>query len=479
MIALFLLLGAALAADTELWGEARWIGSHLDDFPVDAQGTTHGQATWLDQRIRAGAGQSYDLWGWQIEADLATGQLFGDTWSLGAVDARRRHAHDAFGAGLFLPRKAQVQGVVGEVQVEAGLTTSHWGLGMVANDGDQEVLFGRTDLADRVLRVRGAVAPGPDRPRRTTLLLVGAADLVVDDDTATLADDQIAVQGILSALWVRADDTRYGVYTVFRHQRERVDGRRTDVAVVDGFVDWPFDLGEGWRLRLAAEAATIVGRTDRATTYNAPDGVGILQGGATGLATLTEPSERLRFHLRTGWASGDGAPDNKRAHDFVFDRNFVVGSVLFKHVLGGIDAATHAILVDPQYAGQPPDGVDAVVSEGAIRRVAFLQPVVEARPVEWGVLRVGAVGVLGTAPVAHPFYSYRAGGVPRNHHDRASEGRWLGTEASWALGVHLPGEPRLQPSFEVQGGHAFLGPPLQGAGPDVLHHLMGTARLRW
>lgn len=473
---IWLLLTAALAGEPEFHGEIRLVGSTLSDFPVDAQGTTHGQRAWLDHRARIGLSESYDLWSWEAEADLLTGQVAGDVWSLGSVDARHRDVHGAFDRTGFLPRKALVRGVVGNFQVEAGLNTSHWGLGMVANDGDHDPLFGRTDLGDRVLRFRATAMPGKGTPGRGSLALVGAADLVVADDAAALADDQVAVQAIFSALYVRADQARFGIYGVLRHQREVAVDRRTDVAVVDGYVDLPLEVG-AWDLRVAGEAAAIVGGTDRATTYTARRAMAVAQVGATGLATLSK--DRLRLHLSAGYASGDGDPDDKKNGDFTFDRNFAVGSVLFEHVLGGVEMATHALLSDPELSGQPPDGVDALATEGSFRRAAFAQPAVELLPNDWSTLRLGAAMVLGTAPYSQPYYTYRNGGTPTSHHGLPSESRLLGTELDWALAVHRPGDEGLRPGFEIQGGHALLGAPLRGSGPPAIHHVMGTARLRW
>ena len=42
--------------------------------------------------------------------------------------------------------------VVGSVAVQSGITTSHWGLGLIANDGNHDQLFARTDYGDRVFR---------------------------------------------------------------------------------------------------------------------------------------------------------------------------------------------------------------------------------------------------------------------------------------------------------------------------------------
>lgn len=482
-----LLAGPALAqapvGDGPLttWGDLRWIGSALSDFPVDAEGTTVGQSAWVDQRIRLGAAGDYSVWGWETEWDLLTGHLAGDTWDIpGTVDDRQRWKHDALTLDGVAPRKALVHGVVGDTRLELGLNTSHWGLGMVAHDGDHEPLFGRTDFGDRVLRLRSTWMPPQGQRRRGNWALVAAADLVVDDDTATLMEDDRAGQAILSAVHTRAGGATYGVYTVFRYQHELGPDRTLAAAVIDGYADVPLALGD-WALDLAAEGAFIGGRTDRATTYSSPESIGIAQLGLVGHATLTEPGDRVLGHLVAGWASPDADGDDGTTHSFTFDRDFDAGLVLFDQVLGSVDAATHVHLTDPQRVHEPPDGVEALVREGAIHDAAFLQPVLQGKPVDWLDLRAGVLAAWATAPAANPFYSFRAGGSPRNQHDVAPGGRYLGTEIDWGVTVGRPiawgVEP--EPSFEIQGGHLLVGPALQGSGPSVIHHVLGTARVRW
>jgi hypothetical protein len=218
------------------------------------------------------------------------------------------------------------------------------------------------------------------------------------------------------------------------------------------------------------EAAGVSGKTNRATTYNARDRVRIAAGGATGIAGIALPERRIALNLTGGWASGDGDPDDDVSNDFSFDRDFGVGQVIFDEVMGGIAAATQVVLSNPEYSGQPPDGVDALVNEGAFRRAAFFQPIVDVRPVDWMLFRTGWLVAWSTAPVSHPFTTYRNGGVPHNHHGEPTAGYNLGTEFDWALVVGdvdvKLGPVKMHPSLKLEGGHAWLGDNLQGAGPD-------------
>lgn len=467
--------------------------------PVDAEGTELHQPGVLDQRLRAGLGLRADFITIRTEFDLFSGQLGGSTWGIpGTVDQRRRWttvAQDGFSALQFVPRVGAVRFDFPVATVEVGLVTSDWGLGLLANSGDRELYFGRNDFGDRPLRARATFRPllmNPktrDNPRAAALNISAAFDYVIDDDFGRLADRQSAVQGVLSALWYEPGHCRHGIYLVYRHQKELEFGTTTDAVVVDALFDQWFDV-LGGKARIAVEGALISGRTNRATTWNSRDDVAVLSGGITALASVAMPKDRLGMDLRLGLASGDSDPDDGVARDFAFDRDFDVGQVLFDEVMGGVEAAAYNLITDPENGGHPPDAVDSIVTEGQARRTFFVQPMVHGKPLPMVSLRAGVLLAWATAPVRHPFYGTRAGGVPTNHHNEPVDGNYLGTEVDWKASLTIP----FQGSFTdpdpeaarvevvIQGGHAILGPTLRrddGSDPAVAHRLLMTARLRW
>jgi len=350
---------------------------------------------------------------------------------------------------------------------------------MLANDGAHDTWFGVNEFGDRVVRLRISTRPAKDSP----FSLSFAYDRIVEDDLARWSDYQWASQGVIAALYADKEGRRLGVYGVARAQREILTERETRVGVVDLYGDLPIPLGEGWGARIAMEAAGVSGKTDRATTYNSRDRVRIASGGATGIAALHMPDHLATLNLRSGWASGDGNPDDGVSHDFTFDRDFGVGQVLFDEVLGGVAAATQVAVSNPEHAGQPPDGVDALVNEGAFSRATFLQPIVDVRPTEWALVRLGWLMAWSTGPVQHPFTTFRNGGVPHNHHGKETSGYQLGSELDWAfiLGdtdLKL-GKATFLPSVKFEGGHAWLSSNLLGAGPPRIDLYRLTARVRW
>lgn len=475
----------AHAADpgAQLEGEYRLVASLPGEMAVDDDGTHIGQGFVLDQRLRLGAGWQARDWHLQTEWDFLDGQVAGDVWDIpGSEDERRRDALTSFSLDGIRARKLSVGTDSGKLRLDFGLMTSSWGLGLVANDGAGDPLFGRSDFGDRVLRFRAGTMPADQ------LRLVGAVDLVVADDTARLSEDQVAVQGIAALLAGTPATGVGGVYVVVRHQEEDafaeddVDRRSTDAGVLDLYGDLPLVKG-AWTLRLAGEGAAIVGVTSRSLSYNSRQGLDLASGGVVGRLSLVAPEERMSAQLRAGWASGDGEPDDGVSQAFSFDRDFDVGMVLFDEVQGALDAAAYAQLTDPEYSGQAPDGADALVGEGALRGAVYLQPVLQVKPLRWAQLRAGLVVAWASAPIAQPFESFRNGGVPTNHLGEATSGRHLGTELDWALvlGDDAPlafgaaAKLRVRPALVLQGGHAFLSEDLGGDRVDVL---MALGRVR-
>lgn len=475
MMLLWMLAGPALAADAPaepgfldaLYGEERVILGRVSPFAVDDEGNEASGEPWLENRLRVGlAGAAGDAL-ITMEGDLFHGMILGEPYQ--EIDERAR---SAVGPEGFRPREASVKLRPGP-ELELGLVTSQWGLGMLANDGAQDPWFGRADFGDRVLRARLTTpAFGAD-----DLFFSVAADRVIADDLGVMMEGQAAWQGILSLLKAGPDGARSGLYVVYRHQTEIAEQRYTRVAVADGYLDRRWDAGAG-SLRAAAEVAGIIGNTDRATTYTSPQLVGVRAWGATGL--LRYETERWALTGRTGAASADDNPDDGLTGDFPIDRDFDVGMVLFDEVLGRVEAATYDLLSDPDNAGQPPDGVEVLVTEGSFRRAIFAQPIVDITPTSWLLLRLGATASWSLAPYSQAFYTYRNGGVPTNHLGVATEGRRLGTELDWAIGLEERQElTAIRPGLLVQGGHLFLGPPLSDGGSQRVDLFLLTGRLRW
>jgi hypothetical protein len=482
-------------------GDVRLVGTVPPVLALDPDGGMLTQGPVFDQRFRLGAVAAWPTWKLVGEADLFTGQVAGDTWNIdGETDERGRHAIDAISPAGFALRQGYVNGRLGLVDVAMGAQTSSWGLGMVANDGTTPRLFGRDDFGDRVLRLRVATRPGQakaDAARTDStasspapLTLVAAVDRVIADDSARWALDQAAYQAVLAGLWTDGLSRRGGLYLVGRHQTENasgdeIDQRVTKVVVADAFADVSRVVGDtGGRVRLACEGAFVVGSTDRSQSYAATDGLRVRSGGLALVTAFTPDEGTTTLHLRGGWASADGNPDDDTTHTFNFDRDYGVGMVLFPEVKGAIEAATYARIEDTANAGQAPEGADQTVTEGAFGGATYLQPALAWRALPLVELRYGAVLAWSNNIVQSPFETARNGGVPTNHLGEPTSGYYLGSEWDWAveLGRQAPptGAPPdalvLWPTLSVSGGHALLSEDMGGGRADLF---MVRGKLTW
>lgn len=467
------------------YGEARAIFGTTSDFPVDAEGHELGQHWAIETRARLGLRVIRSGLVATVEGDVLNGMLAGDPWDVpGTIDERHRDWPTALSWDGVRMRAFQVAWRGNPVSAQVGLGTSHWGLGMVANDGAHDPWFGKTEFGDRVIRSAASFRTCQDCS--VPLVISAAFDVVVADEVGRLRDGAVPLQWILSGIWEDAAHRRIGVYGVHRRQLELTNDRFLSASVIDGYVDIPIALPGEWKLRVAGEAAGIIGVTDRAPSWASLQDdrfrLGVASFGATGLVEATDPSGHLDLRLRGGYASADGDPDDGASHDFSFDRDFAVGMVLFDEVQGAVEAAAYAQLTDPEYAGDPPDGIDATVTEGAFRRAVFVEPGVSGHLFDQLTGRAAVVLATSTGPIAQSFYTYRAGGQPTSHHNLPSQGRWIGTEIDWALAwakAFEVGSGAVRPGVEVQGGHAILGPTLKGDGPGVVHRVQAIARLGW
>lgn len=463
------LMTVALATETDWHAEARVTGSLYPSFAVDEEGSDSGQGGVVDTRVRLGADVNFnDRDAFHLEGDVLDSQVLGNPWTLGGTDTRRRDVKGYGDASAYAPRRLSASTRMGPVALEAGLQTSHWGLGLLANDGAHGVAFGREDGGDTVLRLKAATMPIEGLP----FYVVLTADRVYADELAVWLDGQAAYQGSLALLY--RGDTTAGIYAVMRHQKEEDRQRSTTVGVVDLYAAVPLVTTDEAALTLSFEGAGIIGQTSRASSYNATDGLAVLSGG--GLASLDLSRGPILASLRGGYATGDGDPYDEGTHDFAADPNLQVGMVLYDEVLGGIDARAYQQLDDDHNIGAPPDGAETIAAEGAWRRSTFAQPILgwQKGPLE---ARAGLLLAWSTTPVSQPFYSGRNGGNPTSHRNEDWSGSYhLGTELDWALGYTKQTE---KASFQAlaQGGYLLPGAGL-GAEESLimLHTLTLTAK---
>lgn len=302
-----------------------------------------------------------------------------------------------------------------------GLTTSHWGMGLLANDGDHGYQPGSARFADprggdRLWRA--AVATGPHTG--AGLLFALGGDIVHDDDVLLPGDEAKQLFGAVTL--GAGQPTTGGAYVVRRFQKTAA-GARTDVWVTDATAKTRVNLG-GTHLSLEGEAALVTGTTDLAPTVDHPEH-DVLQLGLAARTSL----ERGAFGMVLDflYASGDQNLDDGDQNGFRVDPGYETGLLLFRHVLAAQSARGALTAADPELVGLPSKNLERVPTRGNLTNTVALFPRLRFRALDGLELYGGPLFAFAAVPLADPLNSRLAGGVPRSPLG-GEGGSYLGTE---------------------------------------------------
>lgn len=404
----------------------------VTEFPLDSAFTA-AQVAPLTTRLRLSPEIALGKFALIMEADGVTGALFGVPSSsvvgdrvpfpmVRPVELRKFFLQYTWETGVF----------------RIGHQTSHWGLGLLANAGanDPEAGdFGQQQFGNLTWRALLAARPffnlgGAWRAIET----VFAADYIVRDNFAELARGDQTWQGVFALRFVKNETNSFGVYAVYRSQRntEVTDGgKATDVAVIDLAGQWELFRRKQTALTGAFEIATINGTTTQARN----DVAAVLRArqlGAAGKLKLTMPGGAVMFDV--GYASGDQNPADDSIDSFRFDRDFKMGLVLFDHVLAYQSARGSVRASDPDLVGTPPEGADLIGTGGSISGAFYLFPRFKVALADWLDAYAGPMFAWSSGKLTDPFNTRVAGGTARNALNGVP-GNYLGTEID--LGVQM------------------------------------------
>lgn len=429
---------------------------------------------WLRLTPRL-AGRGVELVG---QIDLFDGLVFGDRTRGVDTAELARDEHDAFRAGGVDPRWLYVSWRSPVGVVRAGLQPSHWGLGLLANDGDHEVPFGDYRYGNRNIRVLFATRPfGADVPFNVIL----AGDLVYADPIARLREDQRAWQAVMAALY-GDEDRGVGAYVVYRHQTSDARGggpipaqieERLKVWIVDAFARWDFAEPSGGKLFAGFEGIYFHGTANLARTTENPNqdvrqGLFAMQVGREG--------ETVDAVLEGGWSSGDANPDDDVQRRATMHPDHRIGLILFPELLAWSSARASNLARSDELVGRPSPGSDLLPTDGGVSGAAYLFNHYTVRPVEWLDLRAGWVWGRATTDVVDP---YRARAESRQVGWRGGDrrNRDLGVEVDASVVAHLTLPRELDLELGIEGGVAVPGRAFDDADGGRMN-TVGLLRLR-
>ncbi len=410
----------------------------------DSLGQNNFVSHWLRVTPRLQIRDTLELVG---QLDVVTGVLFGDLAHGTSADATPRDEYNGFSNIQARWLYAQYRLPFGLVRV--GQQPNHWGMGILANDGDHPMLFGDYRYGAISERVLFATKPGGADSDFTVAL---AGDLVYRDQFARLTRDQQAYQGVLAAFWERGYN-KLGIFSTLRHQtNDRQSG--TDLFPYTDTIDaLAVDLngriatqvpGQDAFLFAEVEAAYIAGSTNLLRTadqaldssktsirsYGGAAVVGIAHRSfATGVWKDTEGADReidakttslhylgrpsskgvpygdLVAQVELGYASGDADPYDGTEHRFTFDPNHKVGLLLFDEILRFQTARSATAAVDPLLTNgnRPTPGVDLLPSNGGVFGAQYVNPTFIYRPRHFIDLKGGMVIAQATTEIVDPY----------------------------------------------------------------------------
>lgn len=430
------------------------------------------------------------------EIDVPVGMVAGETTQL--VSAALDDYSELAWYGVR-PRQLYVEVNTPVGLLRAGQQTSHWGMGLLANDGDHPSLFGDYRRGAIVERVLFATRPlGKDSP----LALAIAGDLVFQDSRAMLVGDiptnrtpadelgavgattpgrDRAFQAVGAILW---QDKRFeaGVYGVYRNQ-SRSNQATGALTPFDEFLEvGVVDVSARFNAPVPGSRAYLFGEAEAAYiggTTNYLRNVELLQAGVTesiqsfgGAARLgavrvagqgKDAYGDLVVAVEYGYASGDADPYDGVTRRFTLDQNHNVGLVLFDHVLGWKTARSATIAQDPAVTYRPTPGLEFLPSEGAVFGASYLNPTVVVRPKRWLDLKGGAVVAQATSDVVDP-YQVGAQGRYANYDRGDATRRDFGVELDAGVDVRLAVKSGFVVQLGAEGGVLFPGGAFRDAG---------------
>lgn len=470
---------------TTFFGEWRGIYSHMQDFPLNETGDTSGLNWYLDQRLDIGVEQDLsDRLSFGAELELFYGQVAGEYDHVGAahrLDARENMpGWDLKNAEL---RQLWLTWRSDWFQLKVGQMGSHWGMGLLANDGRPTP--GRLgyqdqgDLSDRVV-----IATKPFKtlfPKSWAAEIVAAlgGGVVYRDENTSLRDGDLGGEALLSVFYP-GEQLWVGMYVAGRFAKDE-PGTRLDVVALDFYGRYEPKPGESGPVA-ALELAYLAGKTDRIITADKLEGLNISAFGAVGRVGWHFGCIDLRSQLEVGFASGDPDPHDATITAFSFDPDYKVGLVLFDTVMRGVSAMAAQEAADPERIGQALPGTDLVASRGRVSNAVYVYPNVSVKPIERLSLMAGFLWAFSVVEFNQSYQTFKNGGVLTNPYGLSGAGHNLGYELNLGAAWDQPVWGDFHLVAGLQAGWFFPGKAFDrpdGSRPGIVARLQSLVAITW
>ena len=400
----------------------------------------------------------------EYEHDLFSGPVYGGGPEQGPPSL---YAPDSLGYDEQSLRKAFARLSVGPwVTFGGGFTTSHWGLGLLANDGAHRFDPAKPSFVDPRggdVVARALLATGPLTD--TNLFVFAAYDSVWKDDVLFPGDE--AWQAVCGLSLGTELPWGAGLYGVYREQTAS-DGDVTKVGVIDVHGRTKHEISPTMSFEVEAEGAIVFGTTTLAPSAEVPEH-DVLQLAGTLRASFDAGIAGALLDLT--YASGDRNLDDGDQNAFRADINFEQGFLLFRTVLAAQSARYPVTAADPTLIGKPAEDLDRLPTRGNLTNTIALFPRGWVRPTDGLTIYGGPLIAFGEVPQVDPLRTRLAGGAPHNAFDQAG-GTFLGTEVD--LGARFRTLVYgLEIEVGAEGGVLIPGDAFETASGDPMDPIYG------
>ena len=423
-----------------------------------------GQRTWATEWLRVGGqltlGKVARV---VVQMDLIPRWVFGDVTQ--GVSAAGDDARDTQTTSFARLRYAYIDYTTPIGLLRVGQMGSHWGLGILANDGDHARLFGDYRYGSLVERIAFASRPGG---KESPFVVAISGDAVLQDQNAKWSEGDRAYQAVLAAYYEK-NENFLGFYGVLRWQKVQNDEGRLDVWVTDVAARTAVPVGEAGNLFVygAAEVAAIFGKTDairstpefneqKVRTYGGAMNVGIVRRAKDARGRTYGA---LALQLDGGYASADADPYDGTIKRFTFDPNYQVGLVMFPFVMHFMTARAATNAMDPDLVARSLPGTRFLPSKGGMFGAQYLNPTIVYRPHASFDLKLGLLVAIASGDVLDP-YRTTLEGSNHNYRGGPARSRDLGTELDFGFEWRIALSSLVSTQVGFQGGvmapgHAF------------------------
>jgi len=380
--------------------------------------------------------------------------------------------------------------------VRLGRMASHWGLGLLANGGDDETQdwgsprFGHDhnygDVVDRLLLATAPFAFFNREPWAKRWLLAVGADLIERDERISRVDGDLGVQCV-GALRYAHKGQELGVYVAYRNLEDRYQDT-LEVVAYDLFAKGAWEVFDGVELNAAGEMAWVLGKTTwgRNNAFPAEE-LDVQQLGYVARVGGTYKPIGVGLDFELGYASGDSNPNDQYQRGFSFDPNYNPSLILFEELRAAETLATVANASNPERVGQPPEAVRHIPTNGSATNTIYIRPTVRYA---WEGLaaRVALLYARAEEDVVDPYGANAdTGGTAINYQGRVCKtggpcARELGMELDVGIDYTYRLDDWVEATVGLQGGRLWPGKAFRdsaGEVPDPIDLIFGRLIVTW